>query len=230
MQLTNGELPFFVMKKYIVTLLLVINYTSFGYGQLFKSPVAKLAVSHLNKVNLPTSISYNGNLVKAVKWKDKTGDNIVLLTVTNKTETPNAYDKDTKDAALYAYHFIIKKDSIIKSWRVYDFVKSCFADIFLNFVENSFAITDLNKDGYAEVWMMYQNSCRSDVSPISMKIIMYENNKKFALRGETKVKTNKTDYIGGTFTLNQAFKQAPVSFRRYALQLWNKHKAETCRS
>lgn len=192
-----------------------------------KNTLAQVEVSNLDSSKLPKSINYEGNLIKAVKWKDKMGINIVLLTETHKIKTPNSYDEDAKDAALFAYHFIARNDSIVKSWRVYDFVKNCSADIFLNFIKGAFSITDLNEDGYAEVWMMYKNSCRSDVSPISMKIIMYEKNKKFALRGSTTVKVNETDFEGGDYEFDKAFNKAPTSFKNYAKHLWEKNKLET---
>jgi len=97
----------------------------------------------------------------------------------------------------------------------------------LYFVDKTFAVTDLNKDGKAEVWIMYKVSCQGDVSPIPMKIIMYQDNKKFAVRGTARVKVSANEYIGGEFTFDEIFKSAPTEFRQYAENLWKKHKAET---
>jgi hypothetical protein len=123
---------------------------------------------------------------------------------------------------LYAYHYLVSGDSIKQTWKVYDYVEDCDVDMDLYFVDKTFAVTDLNKDGKAEVWIMYKNSCRGDVSPAPMKIIMYQDNKKFAVRGTTKVPGN-----GGEFTFDDAFKKAPAEFRQYAEKLWKQHKVET---
>ena len=99
--------------------------------------------------------------------------------------------------------------------------------MFLYFIDKAFAVTDLNKDGKAEVWIMYKVSCQGDVSPVPMKIIMYQYNKKFAVRGTTKVKVSAQEYVGGDFAFDDAFKIAPAEFRQYAEKLWKQHKQET---
>jgi hypothetical protein len=185
---------------------------------------AQLKVEKLNKSTIPQNTRYTGNIIEAARWKDALGDNLVILT-TEKTQSKNASDNGT-DASLYAYHYLVKGDSSKQTWKVYDHVKACPVDIFLYFVEKSFAVTDLDKNGKAEVWLMYKNSCQGDVSPVSMKIIMYENNKKFALRGTTKVQASATEHMGGQFVFDEAFKKAPVAFRQYAEKLWQKHKIE----
>lgn len=73
---------------------------------------------------------------------------------------------------------------------------------------------------------MYKVSCQSDVSPVPMKIIMYEGNQKYAVRGATRVKVSEKEYMGGDYSFDQAFTNGPAAFRRYADQLWNKFKVE----
>ena len=182
--------------------------------------LAQFEVTKLDKNSVPKNVQYNGNIVQAVRWTDNTGDNIVILTATDKT--PSKGPIGGSDAALYAYHYLVSGDSIKQTWKVYDYVEDCDVDMDLYFVDKTFAVTDLNKDGKAEVWIMYKNSCRGDVSPAPMKIIMYQDNKNFAVRGTTKVPGN-----GGEFTFDDAFKRAPAEFRRYAERLWNQHKVET---
>jgi hypothetical protein len=181
---------------------------------------AQIRLTKLDKSAIPKNIQYTGKIVHAVRWTDTTGDNVVVLTATDKTPSKNG---DGSDGALYAYHYLVTGDSIKQIWRVYDYVKECSVDMFLYFIDKAFAVTDLNKDGKAEVWMMYKVSCQGDVSPIPMKIIMYQGNKKFSVRGTTRV----TGYMGGEFTFDGAFKNAPAAFRQYAEKLWAQHKVET---
>jgi hypothetical protein len=74
---------------------------------------------------------------------------------------------------------------------------------------------------------MYKTVCHGDVSPSNMKIIMYEGNKKYAVRGTNKVKVSDKEYDGGAYTFDEAFKNGPQPFRSYALQLWKKNLLET---
>jgi hypothetical protein len=194
---------------------------------LTQTCLAQFKLTKLDKNSIPKSIQYIGNIVDAVRWTDNTGDNIVILTSTDKTQSENAPDDGYSDGALYAYHYLVSGDSIKQTWKVYDYVKECPVDMFLYFVDKTFAVTDLNKDGKAEVWVMYKVSCQGDVSPIPMKIIMYQDNKKFAVRGTTRVKVSATDYLGGEYSFDEAFKNAPAEFRQYAEKLWKQHKIET---
>ena len=188
---------------------------------------AQLKVAKLGRNAIPNSIKYKGSVIQAVRWTDNTGDNIVLFTAISNTPSKNAPDDSYSDAALYAYHFLVSGDSSKSTWKVYDYIKECPVDIDLYFVDKTFAITDLNKDGNAEVWLMYKKSCHGDVSPILMKIIMYENNTKFAVRGSTKVQVSASEYMGGTYSFDNAFKKGPGVFRQYAEKLWKQHKIET---
>lgn len=188
---------------------------------------AQFKLTKLDKNSIPKSIQYSGNNKQAVRWTDSTGDNIVILTLTDKTQSKNAPDDGYREGALYAYHYLLSGDSAKQTWKVSDYVKECPVDMFLYFVDKTFAVTDLNKDGKAEVWIMYKVSCQGDVSPIPMKIIMYQDNKKFAVRGTTRTKVSASDYMGGEFTFDEAFKNAPAEFRQYAEKLWKQNKNET---
>jgi len=59
-----------------------------------------------------------------------------------------------------------------------------------------------------------------------MKIIMHEGNKKYAIRGESKVKVSEKEYDGGRYIMDDSFKVAPDVFKQYAIQLWKKNIME----
>lgn len=205
------------MKIFGLILSLILTQTCF----------AQLKLEKLNKSAIPKSIQYTGKIVQAVRWTDSTGDNIVIVTVSDKLQSKNAHDDGYNEAALYAYHFLVLGDNTKLTWKIYDYVEECPVDMILYFVDKSFAVTDLNKDGKAEVWIMYKISCQGDVSPVPMKIIMYQNNKKYAVRGNTKVRVAEKEYMGGEFTFDDTFKNGPEAFRKYAASLWKKNKVET---
>jgi len=190
---------------------------------LTQTCLAQFQLTKIDKISIPKNIQYTGKIVQGVRWTDSTGDNIVILTVTEKTQSKS---DEGSNGSLYAYHFLVSGDSLKQTWRVYDFVKECSVDMFLYFVDKTFLVTDLNKDGKAEVWIMYKVSCQGDVSPVPMKIIMYQDNKKFAVRGTTKVNVSANEYMGGEYTFDEAFKNAPIEFRQFAEKLWNEHKME----
>jgi hypothetical protein len=65
---------------------------------LTETCLAQFKVTSLDKNSVPKNIQYNGNILQAVRWTDSTGDNIVILTATEKTQSKNA---PGRDAALY---------------------------------------------------------------------------------------------------------------------------------
>jgi len=205
------------MKLFLLELLVIFSSVC----------MAQPAVIKLDNRSIPKAIKYTGHIINAVRWTDSLGDNIVLTTETGETKSKSIPDDDYRDAALYAYHYMVQGDSLKLTWKVYDFTKDCPVDIRANFIANTFAITDLNKDGKAEVWLMYRTVCHGDVSPSNMKIIMYEDNKKFAIRGSNRVEVSGTESVGGQYSFDEAFKKAPEVFRHYATQLWKKNMIET---
>lgn len=206
-----------IMKVSVVILLLLLNFS--GTGQI--------KVSQPDKSQIPASAKFTGELKQAAQWTDKTGTHLVILAETGTTPSKNARDESYLDAALYAYHFLINGDSSRLTWKVYDFIKECPVDLDLYFVKDGFTITDLDNNGKAEVWLMYKNSCHGDVGPTPMKIIMYEDGKKYAVRGTTRVEISTGEFAGGDYNFDSAFKNSPKPFRSYAEKLWSAHKKET---
>ena len=205
------------MKKIILPLILCFSMAVFAQPKL----------TVLNKSSIPAGISYTGKIVNAVRWTDNSGDNIVIATETAISESKSKDGDYLRSAALDAWHYILQNGSWKQTWKLHDFIKDCYLELEADYVKNTFAITDLDKDGKSEVWLMYRTVCHGDISPSTQKIIMYQGDAKYAIRGESKVKVSDTETIGGTFTYDEAFKRGPASFRDYAIKLWKKNMNQT---
>lgn len=205
------------MKKLFLLVLTFFSTASFAQPKIKK----------LDKSSIPNDIQYTGNLVNALRWTDNPGDNIVITTETGISESKGSGGEDYRNAALDAWHYRLEAGSWKMTWKVHDFIKECPVDLAANYIKNSFAVTDLDKDGIAEVWMMYKTVCHGDVSPSTLKIIMYQGDNKYAVRGTTRVRVSEKDYYGGEYTFDEAFKKAPQQFREYASRLWKKNVVET---
>lgn len=108
-------------------------------------------------------------------------------------------------------------------WKLYDFVKDCPVDIDAEFYNQFPKVTDLNKNDVPEVWIMYKTGCHGDVSPVTLKLIMYEGNKKYAMRGENKVQVGTDNYLGGEYKFDKSFNSAPDVFKNFAIKLWKEN-------
>lgn len=203
------------MKTTLTIILCFFIGTSFGQIKAIK----------LDKNKIPANIVFKGKMVYGTQWKDNLGLNYFVASE-NSTGV-RIKGGELPDATLFAYHYVLRNDSTKLLWRVYDYNDACDLDLNFYFIDKAFAITDLDNNGISEVWMMYKNSCHGDVSPIPTKIIMYEGDTKYALRGESKVKYSQTEFEGGTFTLDNNFKKGKTIFRIYAEKLWAKNINET---
>jgi len=163
-----------------------------------------------------------GNFVKGINWSDKLGDNYLVLSATQPFEKIKGSRK--LDAELYAYHFIKTGGNKKQQWKMMDSQEACPAvmDITVRFITEGTAITDLNKNGVAEAWLIYKMGCRTDVSPAKMKIVMYEGDKIYIVNGRNRVPHLKGKPLGGEMEMDANFKNGPEEFRKYALKLWGR--------
>ena len=234
------------MKNFLIALLLAIFFTSCKEDKKEELKSSKsielsqpqnenfvLTLQKIDSTQFPSSIKYEGFVKNAVRWKDKLGDNIVITTETgyhiNKKFEHES--ENSSDAELFAYHFIVSGNEEKQTWKVYDFIADCPVDIVASFVKNTFQVTDLNNNGIAETWLMYKTTCHGDVSPCDMKIIMYEGNQKYAIRGESKVAVGIDDngekqFIGGEYKMDENFKKGPKVFKEFAQKLWKDNLIE----
>ena len=204
------------MTQPLLVILFLYSITTFA-----QKPIK---LTQLDTTQLPAGITWEGKIKNAVRWTDKQGDNIVLTTETGIYQNKKfKHENEGSDAELFAYHYIIQQATAQLTWKVYDFIKDCPVDIETTYLKNSFQVTDLNNDGVGEVWLMYKTVCHGDVSPSDMKIIMYQGQQKFAMRGKNKVQISEKEYEGGNYTFDKAFEAAHPLFKDFAKKLWNKN-------
>lgn len=193
---------------------------------------AQFKAIKINSADLPKALAYKGKVADAMSWSDVLGKHVIVLTETGEFKSKvqqsdvECYGECT-DAELYAYHFVQQKDSAKLQWQLTDYERTCPFDINVAFAKGSLAVTDLDKDNTAEVWFVYKTTCTSDVSPQTMKLFMYEDNKRYAIRGTSKVKTGPKETRGGEMRMDNAFKTAPKIFRDFAVKHWNKFVLDT---
>lgn len=183
--------------------------------------------THIKQYDLPKGISFKGSLKDALRWSDKEGVHFTLITETGEYPSIKVQNENYRDAELFAYDYLVEKDrSVRKKWGISDFVKNCPVDINANFVKNTFQITDLNADGVGEIWIMYKVGCSGDISPIVMKLIMYQGQKKYAMRGRSRIELSANEKDGGEFLFDNAFLCAPYQIKDFARKIWSKNVIE----
>ncbi|RXK60403.1 hypothetical protein ESA94_07995 [Lacibacter luteus] len=165
---------------------------------------------------LPAPNSYE--LKRAKKWHDASGENWLVLYETGSYIKKGSSGASAKlSAILYQ-----KSDSgFVQKWKMVDYIEDCEVDVTCSFYDDHLTITDLDSNGLAEITMVYALSCKGDVSPNTKKLIMYEGEQKYAIRGEELMVLQK-DTIGGQYNADSSFGKAPKAFLNYAVEHWQK--------
>ncbi|HMQ78250.1 MAG TPA: hypothetical protein PKE39_05610 [Ignavibacteria bacterium] len=169
---------------------------------------------------LPASVKYEGKIVAGARWEDKNGQNVLIV-----CETDEKTSGDNRSKELFAYQYILNGEDAKQLWKVNDFIKDCPVDVMLSLIPKSITVTDINKDGIAENTFLYRMSCKGDVSPDDMKLIMHEGENKYAIRGERILLMDGKKY-GGTMNTDPSFNKAPSGFFAYAREQWKKFETE----
>jgi hypothetical protein len=215
------------MKPYyqftLLGLLITVHCLLFADKGLAQTP-ASVRRLPVDTKKLPAGVVVKGQVVKAERWQDKSGEHLLVLTHTkpaNRQKEPDSDGIYTFDQALYGYQFDKTGNTVKQLWAIQDFVKACPLDISCEFLLPSVQLTDLDADGVAETSFLYRTGCRSDVSPASLKFILHNGPTKYALRGETVVMGE-----GGKYTTDPAFNTADKRFLSFAKQQWARFKKE----
>jgi hypothetical protein len=187
-------------------LFLLVTMSSVGFSQ------SQIVVSKVTK--LPDSIKVKGKVVEAVQWTDSLGVNLV---VTAQTEVYNSKIEGLRSQELFADHYVLRNDSSLLLWHVYDYSFDCGVDLNAKYLKNTFTVTDLDKNGVAEVWLMYYVGC-TGTDVYDMKVIMYEGETMYAMRGHNKSRLNPS--AGGDYKYNYNFLHGPKPFKEFAHKLW----------
>lgn len=171
---------------------------------------------------LPDDIKYAGKIVAGARWEDKKGSNLLVITETPEKE----HSSDSRTKELFGYHYITNGSDTKLIWKINDFIKDCPVDITLQYINKSLSITDLDNDGTAEIAFLYRMSCKGDVSPDDMKLLMYEGESKYAIRGQMELTIKGEGTYGGETKIDSSFHKAPKEFLDYAKERWSEFVSE----
>lgn len=202
---------------------------------------------------LPASLRLTGIAKEAWKWNDSLGENMLVLSelAPYADKRKNENDEEGQTAEIHASHYIKKRETYENVWMLNDEVKACPFDITCQFIPGSATITDLDKDGYAEIKVQYMTACRSDVSPARMNLVIRENGNYYELRGNSwiayspdlkfdinesnenlegtprlKDEMEEMNRRMGRYESERQFTSAPPEFLVYAKKEWVKYVKE----
>ncbi len=214
-----------------------------------------LNVKSITRKDIPRGIKVIGKLKDARSWEDKNGTNLLTVSVKGPLyEKGQEYEEGVDPefyAILYANQYLLTKDGYKLLWSFGDSVRRCDFEMWLGIMPNSIKITDLDSNGVSETLFITNSSCRSDVTPSDMKLVLVENGNIMKLQGymafledlsefppidlnkfepnlqkiDTKnmTKYDKENQIYGRYNNEDDFKNKPKLFFEYAKKEWLNH-------
>ncbi|WP_425351969.1 M949_RS01915 family surface polysaccharide biosynthesis protein [Hymenobacter wooponensis] len=217
------------------------------------APAATADSSHMKAVplaQLPAALRMPGQLLEAWRWTDTNGENMLVVFRNGPfAEKTTKYTDEESYVELFARQYVQRAGSWQQLWRLQDAVRNCPFDLWLGLLPGSTAVTDLDGDGLSETTLLYKLTCRSDVSPSDLKLIMHEGAAKYALRGQMVVAYDSVpvsgrapanpccldsisqrqlnapdgyELLAGRYESEKEFRKAPAMFLRFARQQWRK--------
>lgn len=164
-------------------------------------------------------VDYKGEVIEGKAWQDANGKNFVIFTEIFDKE--KAEMNGVKDKFLYAYHFANKGKGYKELRMIQDWEKECDLINHAEFRFNTLNITDLDKDNKAEVTFIYRLGCNMDPTPVPIKLMMFEDGEKYAIRGKTSIESMN---IPGEMNVDASFNYAPIQFLEFAKKVWESDK------
>lgn len=169
----------------------------------------------LGESELPAVIRSAGSeLVVAVGWRDAAGENLAAFWRRTDARRGNA----RLQVDLWSGN-ADKPKKLVRT--VKDGIQGCEFDLVAEFVAPALGLTDLDADGTAELTFAYRTTCTSDVSPLTLKLLMLEQRAKYIVRGTTRVDVGGGERMGGEHQADAALKKV-AKFHAHAESVWTK--------
>lgn len=197
------------MKKTAIILSLFIGIKSFSQ---------QIATKTIEPSVLQKIVSDDAIVDEALQFEDKNGKNyLIATTLQNRSD-------EWASKAIVVQHYIEKSNKeLILLRKITDKEDHCEFDNDLQLLTESLKITDLDNNKYAEITFLYKIGCRSDVSPIELKLMVIENGNKAAIRGKTLPRgfDYKQEKVADSY-----FNKLPKPIQDQANKLWDKFAPE----
>lgn len=124
-----------------------------------------------------------GHVVKLKKVKDDYGYHLLVLTRKVGPSPSNPDFRRTEAISIQALYYTRVNGQWVQEWTIKDSVDCPGQDVTTDFFMDSITVTDINRDGRAEVTVPYHTFCGGGMDAQTVKVILREGDLKLAIRG-----------------------------------------------
>jgi len=170
-------------------------------------------------------ITPTGTLAHARQVQDAGGRHVLVLTRTEgpSREMPDPNRKERID--LQATYYDESPTGWKQAWTIKEVVDCPGLDLAGKFLSKGVTVTDLDRNGVAEVTVPYMTFCGGGVDPGVLKVILRQGETKFALRGETELRLKGMAPAGGQYKPDKdLLLPANAVFKQHLEKVWQQVK------
>lgn len=190
------------------------------------APEAKLQLRKLNEKEVGPAMTYKGTLARVYGWSDANGKNVLIFSSMDKEGYDKEMEQPAKSRYLFVNHYASTANAVKRLRLIRDKEENCSWDLTLDFDWPALGLTDLDADGIGEISFAYEKTCRSDVAPSELKVLMLENGDKYIIRGTTMPDGPEYKSVGDMRYPAPSLRTGPASFRKHMNATWEKVVAD----
>ncbi|NHZ87778.1 hypothetical protein F2P45_01835 [Massilia sp. CCM 8733] len=148
-------------------------------------------------------IEVKGALVVGRRIVDRAGEHLLVVSLlAGPSSAPRATPGATERVDLFAALYTRKDASWPQAWIIQDKVDCPGLDSSAQFFSEHITVTDLDKNGIAEVTVPYKMSCGGGIDANTLKVILRQGAQKLALRGTTLRNAKMDAHYGGEMSFD----------------------------
>ncbi|MFI8560189.1 hypothetical protein E2H86_22805 [Pseudomonas putida] len=162
--------------------------------------------------------------IKSVHFRDRDGEAVLVLSRTDgqavDAQTEQDVDKVVLKATLYARSS--DGDAFKARWQIEQETSCPGLDLDVDFYGDVSDVTDLDKDGVAEVTVASHAFCGGGIEPHDIAIEMREGQDSYTITGQSLITPAGEEPIGGDREDSASLKNAPQYVRDHLNDVWQR--------
>ncbi|MFP3864217.1 hypothetical protein SHV42_14885 [Pseudomonas capeferrum] len=160
--------------------------------------------------------------IKSVHFRDREGEGLLVLSRTDgqATDAENQQEVDKVVLKATLYGRTAERDAFKARWQVEQETTCPGLDLDVDFYTDVSDVSDLNKDGVAELTVASHAFCGGGIDPHDIAIEMREGQASYTITGESLITPAGEDPIGGEREDSASLKAAPQVLRDHMDAVW----------
>ncbi|WP_449431515.1 M949_RS01915 family surface polysaccharide biosynthesis protein [Pseudomonas putida] len=160
--------------------------------------------------------------IKSVHFRDRDGEGLLVLSRTDgqatDAQTEQEVDKVVLKATLYGRAG--ERETFKARWQIEQETTCPGLDLDVDFYNDVSDVSDLNKDGIAELTVASHAFCGGGIEPHDIAIEMREGQASYSITGQSLITPAGEEAIGGEREDSASLKNAPQVLRDHMDAVW----------